>query len=643
MWGRRSRERRERVNQAAQEASIAARARAIMLEFEAFKRAEPGRSSAEIHSDILDFFKEVTPALSSARNAAAALIDIAPLGIQIASAAKNWHAASQAGMVLVAAVLAVRRNSDGIDDRLEREIGRFVGANLDQSLYAFTNTSKACTFGVLCDMLLEGGFAGRQFLQVANSEVRGVWDWATGLMANGAAGMSDVDLRGKLARGAWLSERQSVDLDPGTAAETMAAWVRETLEALATVPSLSFFADAEDEDAAWAVLCGAVDKADQLALAMQLPFAGAAGCATPLAARESGRDIVYLIAGSPGGAAVRYFGGDEYRKAPEVLQLPGAGLEFVRRVAAALEEVETLSADDLDGRSVRIDNVRESVGRKVIGPILARWPQIGRLTVIPVGEMQRIPVSTALVGGERLNTLVDVTLAPNAATVLLAARARPEATGNVASVMADPADGDLRIPWVVEEAFQVAAVYGQQPDLVVDYGKAVEVPGVRGRSALATIPVLNLSSEHVLTQVEDARVVHLACHGYLPDTEGLPGLLLHGRLTFDALEHHRFADGATVVLSACSVGRSISEAPFALLGFPAMLLSTGASEVVASTQPLLDCPQTVDLMVALHRYLRDGATAAQALALAIGDAECEAVTSAVWGTFEVYGVPPPRS
>src|SRR5690606_10860328 len=108
-------------------------------------------------------------------------------------------------------------------------------------------------------------------------------------------------------------------------------------------------------------------------------------------------------------------------------------------------------------------------------------------------------------------------------------------------------------------------------------------------------------------------------------------------------EHHRFTDGATVVLSACSVGRSINEAPYAQLGFPSMLLSTGASQVVASSRPLLDCSQTVDFMVSLHQYLRLGASAARALALATGDAIDRGVPSAVWGSFEVYGAPPTQA
>lgn len=631
----------EQEDAAALEARIAARSRALRQEAEAFKRGGAERSAEDIQSDIFDFFEEVVPLLPSTGIAALALIDVAPLCIQMASAGKNWLAIAQAGAALTAAVMTIRQKVEGIDDQMERELGSFLGAHMDQSLYAFTQLSRVCEIGILCDMLLEGGFLGRQAIQVAGPEAKQVWDWATGILANGGASLSDDELRTKLADGAWLSKRQSVDLDPEAAMATMLAWVNDVFDVLATVPSLADVAQGRDQDAVWAAVLKSVDKARQLPAEMRLMFAASAGCVTPLAAYESGRDIVYLVGGITGGATIRYFGGGDYRKMPEALQLPDASLQLVKEVADLLGDVEKCAADDLTERSTRIDYVRDLVGRSVFEPILERWPDAEKLTFVAVGWMNRIPISATRINGRNLNTLVDVTLAPNAGTILVAGNARPETKRCTARVMADPAEGEINLPWVVEEAIQVAAVYGKSPDLIVNYPVTSDANSSTSiRSALTATPAINITSEHVLSQIEDARVVHLACHGYVPLENGLPGLLLYGCLTFDALEHHRFAEGATIVLSACSVGRSIREAPLAQLGFPAMFLSAGASEVVASTQPLLDCQQTVDFMVSLHRHLRDGANAAEALASATQDAERQGVPSAVWGSFEVYGAPP---
>ena len=642
MWGRRHRNKAKLLDDANAESLVIARARALSLEVEQFKGGKAVRAADEIQTDMFGFLIETLPTLDTSGIAALALIDIAPLSIQMASASEDWLTVSQAGAVLASAVVAVRQKSDrqSIDGPLERELGRFVGAHFDEFFYSLARLDKALDLGVFCDFVLEGGFAGRQFLQLADPEVRQAWDWATGMLANGGATLSDKELRQKLANGAWLSDRQRADLDPDSAVETMLTWAAEAMDVLTTVPSLSLVAKSDNPVDAWNVILEAVEKAQRVSPQMRLAFAGAAGCTSPLAARESGRDLVYLVAGSRGGAAVRYFGGTDYRRRPEVLQLPNAGLLQIREVAQKLDLVGQAAAEDLVARSALIDQAREAVGHAIAGPILERWPGRQKLTIVPIGEIQEVPFSTATVGGQRLNAMIDITIAPNAALVLLASGARVEPAERVARVLADPANGEIALPWVVEEAYQVAAVYGQQPDLVVDYGAPTPDIPTAVRMAGTSTPSLNLTSEHVLSQIEDARIVHLACHGFVPKEMGLPGLLLHGILTFDALEHHRFADGSTVVLSACSVGRSISEAPYAQLGFPAMLLSTGASVVIASSQPLIDCQQTVEFMVALHRHLRDGMTAVDALDRAIAVLERKGIPSAIWGSFEVHGAPP---
>jgi hypothetical protein len=646
MWGRKWRERRDAARTAATAERLVARARELAQEIDSLKRRKGAR--ADIQDDLFAYFREAVPLIEKAPILALTLIDLAPLSIQAAVAKKDWDTTARAGIVLSTALLVLRKNNtDGLNVPLQRELGRFLGAHVDVFLFALAQLPETCHVGMWGEVVLEGGLFGRQLMQTADPEVRSAWDRATGVFLNGGAGLTDDEIRDMFERGAWTSERQRGDLDPEGMISSMLTWMSDLTDQMkAAAPSVAALFQDGNADAAWAAMLNAVDAALKVEPAFRLPFANVAMCVTPLAASASGRDIVYLIAGVGEAAAVRYHGEGDWRRAPEALRLPGMGIEEIRGIAQDLDKLSQLPAGDLEGRTALMNLALEAVGHAVAEPVLSRWPTMTKVTFIPVGEMQELPLSTALVGGRRLNDLIDVTIAPNAAAIVVVASGQPMPQPHEAVVMADPANRDVHLPWVVVEAEQVAAVYGKRPDLLVEYSDVddlvpVDIVPVDERSLLADLltdlPVLNATSEHVLTQIEEASVVHLACHGLLPENDELPALLLHGALTFDALEHHRFADGATVVLSACSVGRSIREVSLAALGFPAMLLSTGAGAVIASSRPLLDCKETVELMVLLHQHLRAGETAGRALALAMQDAEQRGIPSAVWGSLEVHG------
>lgn len=637
MWGKKARERRAQDQHARVEEQLAVRAALLTAEAYAAIRGEPGRDVIDIRQDLLTFLAESTPLIMSTTNAAPAILDVSLPSIQLATGAQDWTTLSKSGVILAAAFLALRARFEGINATVERELGRLTGAHLDQALYAVTQVPEFSHLGALCDMLLDGGFAGRQFVQTADPAVRQAWDFATGIVANEGATLSDEEYHASLSAGAWLSERQRIGLEHEPTTDLMEAWLAESLRVLEGVPSLGLLANNGDAAAAWHAMLRALGEAYKLDRAWWLAFSSAAGCVTPLAAHQSGRDIVYLVSGSSGGAAVRYAGGENYRQMPESLDLPQAGLRAVLELDAQLDAVGALPPADLIGRSGLLDKVRRRIGEEIVGPLLNRWPDLKIVTVIPLGTIQRLPLATALIEGTRFNALVDITVAPNAASVLVAANGGVCTAEVPVAVMADPADGDSELGWIESEALAVAGVYGRSPDLLVDYGHTPALGAPKARASLARPPTLNTTSEHVLTRLENARVIHLACHGDVPGADGLPALYLHGVLTFDALEHHRFADGATVVLSACSVGSSIESAPFAQLGFPAMLLATGASEVVASSEPLLDCRETVNFMVALHVRLRAGVSASHALQDAMRDAEQSGVGSAVWGALQVHG------
>ena len=69
----------------------------------------------------------------------------------------------------------------------------------------------------------------------------------------------------------------------------------------------------------------------------------------------------------------------------------------------------------------------------------------------------------------------------------------------------------------------------------------------------------------------------------------------------------------TVIMAACDVGRSVVVSGNELLGLAATFLERGASQLISSVVPVPDA-ETKELMIAVHRRLRDGRTPAEALA-----------------------------
>ncbi len=640
MWGAKRRgERRHQRALELMEEQLVARSRELFHDANASLSGSPVRNDLELRDEMMTLMARASQLFYTSNWAPLIILNLAIPSIRMGSAVRDWKLVAVSGFLLAGACSVVRHRQDGVDAQLEREFAKYAGATFDEALYATAQLPEGALFGRLCEILLGGGFAGRELLQTAAPDVRQAWDYATGIIANGGATLSDDEYHARIAAGAWLSSRQRVEQDPEALVDVMTRWMEEELATVSMMPvtGLSFDGDAT---AAWQAVLKALDHTSSLERHSWLSVSTAAGCTSPLVARESRTDLVYLVAGESGGAAIRYSGGENYRLAPEVVQLPGVGLAWVRELAARLVEVRETRPSDLAGRSALIDEVRCAIGEYIAKPLLQRWPQMGAVVFIPVGEIQQLPLTTALVGGVRLNARLDMTVAPSASSVFVALGSGVSISSDRAVVMADPANGEIHLPWVAVEAVEVAAVYSGEPDLLVDFGPQHARSGPSERALLEDPPAFNTDVEHVLAHLEETRIIHLACHGSVPAGSGLPILFLSGRLAFDALEHHRLADGAVVVLSACSVGASIRDAPFARLGFPSMLLAVGASEVVAPSEPLIDCRETVDFMVQLHRGLRAGLSASSALRAAMDDAEACGVGSAVWGSIQVHGVRP---
>lgn len=130
----------------------------------------------------------------------------------------------------------------------------------------------------------------------------------------------------------------------------------------------------------------------------------------------------------------------------------------------------------------------------------------------------------------------------------------------------------------------------------------------------STTSPANATVDDVLKALATAGTVHLAAHGRLnPDNPLFSALSLHdGPLVVHDVQRLDQVP-ETVIMAACDVGRSVVVSGNELLGLAATFLERGASRLIAPVVPVPDA-ETKDLMIALHRRLRDGLPPAQALA-----------------------------
>ena len=125
-------------------------------------------------------------------------------------------------------------------------------------------------------------------------------------------------------------------------------------------------------------------------------------------------------------------------------------------------------------------------------------------------------------------------------------------------------------------------------------------------------------AQPVVAALADADLAHLACHGSpRADNPMFSSLLLaDGPVTVQEL-HGAGVAPHRLVLASCHSGADVAYAGDEVLGFVSAMLAQGTAGVVASIAAVPDVA-AVDLMLELHRGLRDGLTLARALHAARG-------------------------
>ncbi|MFC7361591.1 CHAT domain-containing protein [Nocardioides astragali] len=187
---------------------------------------------------------------------------------------------------------------------------------------------------------------------------------------------------------------------------------------------------------------------------------------------------------------------------------------------------------------------------------------------------------------------------------------------------AQPADDGRRVmivgPGLGSGGAEVPAVAAQDPDAVV----------IAGPSATVTA---------ALAALEGAALAHVAAHGHFREDSPLFSslTLADGPLLVHDLQRLR-RPPHRVVLSACESGVMQPVGDQELLGLAAALLSMGTAGVVSSLAEVDDAA-TVEVMVALHRSLREGGGLGEALLAARTVAAGDPVLTATAASFTVLG------
>jgi tetratricopeptide (TPR) repeat protein len=255
--------------------------------------------------------------------------------------------------------------------------------------------------------------------------------------------------------------------------------------------------------------------------------------------------------------------------------------DLVDRLPFALQQLtrrDTTSASRAAAGRLLTD-AGARLDRLLLGP--ARHLADRPLVIVPTGPLHDVPWSILPSCAGRA-----VTVSPSATLWHTASNRPAGATAGMVAAVAGPGLAGAR-----EEALAVAAIHGA-------------AAYVDGRATVdAALDVLG-----------SAELVHLAAHGRLaPDNPLFSSLRLHdGPLVVYDLERQDRVPH-TVVLASCDSGRSMVCTGDELLGLGATFIARGTVQLVASVVPVPDA-ETAPLMTALHRELRAGRPAAEALA-----------------------------
>ncbi|MFI9503370.1 CHAT domain-containing protein [Nocardia sp. NPDC052566] len=380
-------------------------------------------------------------------------------------------------------------------------------------------------------------------------------------------------------------------------------------------------------------------------------------CVTEAAAVRSGCDVVHLAATPMGGVAFRTYCDAERIGRTTGIDLPNLATAAVCDWRTRIESLyERHDRGEIRSAAMHTElhQVLAEIGAAVLEPIRGTWPELTRLALAPVGVVATLPLGAMTLGREPAQLTFDLTVVPNAPT-LLSATLHPRNESGPALVATDPGAGETHLPQVVREGRAIAAIHAVE---VLNLQATPRRPPADRRSAwrvrleerwfgvnpvrpaeTGIYPAAPHPDGSVLDALQNAAIAHLACHGSLIEDPVQNSLLMLGDPPISLSEFLicPVAPGGTIVLSGCSVGGVVASLPNELLGFPAAFLSAGARTVIASTTPVLDTRATRVLLQDVHHALHAGQNGRSALRSAITAACTRGDHCYNWAGFAAYG------
>lgn len=264
---------------------------------------------------------------------------------------------------------------------------------------------------------------------------------------------------------------------------------------------------------------------------------------------------------------------------------------------------------------------------QAMGPLiehLSDHDPLSPLLVVPAGPLALLPIAAAfqlargrkswldvhIAASARLHITAHDNAAPLMANTLLAAVTDPEQSSSNGSVL-PPLPGAHAEGELLHERWDARHWTG----------------------ASATRDNLNTAASLA------TKALHLALHGMIDDDdpEHSTLFLAHGR-TLNATEISRQRINSRLVyLASCWTGKPASRLPDEALGFPTLLIQSGAPAVIAPLWPINDAAARTVTETFYREWLDRGAAPGAALAVAMQTARRAHPETATWAAFTFYG------
>lgn len=254
----------------------------------------------------------------------------------------------------------------------------------------------------------------------------------------------------------------------------------------------------------------------------------------------------------------------------------------------------------------------------------------GPIQLVPMGSLALLPVGAALQSDRPDDGWLELSVAASARLHIAAANRRRRTSGNTAAVAVTNPSPATRPDGTAFRNLPAASLEGEDV--------AAMFEGIHHTRDAATLAasIAALSGAN--------RVLHFAVHGeadpdapersrmYLVDeVGGRAGELTAGEVARSPI------NSRLVYLGSCWTGRPGSRLPDEAVGFPTLLLQSGAAGVVAPMWPIEDAA-AYTFARAFYREWRGGATPASALAAAMRHTRARHPWSMTWAAFALHGV-----